>query len=115
MIKILSKLNRITKQNLRQNYQQTNNDPNRFESDLKYFQDWFKAREEIQQNKFDYFYGPFSNNSQLINQRRLKSVSRLIRQGDVSNRSLGILDDEIDQIEMKRREFFMDFENQDDD
>ena len=63
MIKILSLLNKVTKKNLRNNYSNTNNDPNRFESDLKYFQDWFKAREESQQNKYDYFYGPFSDKS----------------------------------------------------
>lgn len=47
MIKILTKLNRVTKENLKKNYQNSNNDPNRFESDLKYFKEWFKAREEI--------------------------------------------------------------------
>ena len=48
MIKILSKLNNLTKRNLRNNYKNEKNyDPNRFESDLKYFQEWFKAREEI--------------------------------------------------------------------
>ena len=32
-------------------------DPKKFENDLKFFREWFRAREDSQRRKFEFFYG----------------------------------------------------------
>ena len=57
IIRILSKLHKLSQQALK-NFD-CSAEPNRFETELKFFSDWFKQREESERHRYDYFYGPF--------------------------------------------------------
>jgi hypothetical protein len=50
-----------------------------FETDLKYFREWFRIQEKYNKDKFDYFYGPLDPDDQKsrdINRKRLERVKR---------------------------------------
>jgi hypothetical protein len=43
---------------------------------LKFFSEWFKEREESERHRFDYFYGPFSEQEAININRRRKMIMR---------------------------------------
>ena len=55
-------MNQLIKNVYIQKSKQHNFDPNKFETDIKYFCQWFNLKSEQQRNKLEYFYGPYYEN-----------------------------------------------------
>lgn len=48
-----------------------------FETDLKYFREWFRVHEKLNQDKYDFFYGPMEKEEikrREVNQKRLHRI-----------------------------------------
>jgi hypothetical protein len=43
---------------------------------LKFFSDWFKERGESERHRYDYFYGPFSEQEAININKRRKMIMR---------------------------------------
>ena len=77
MVDILSRINRYIKSKLSGLGKDNSFDPNKFENDLIYFREWFRMREESLRDKYDFFYGPLSDDEEAIvkiNHQRLKRM-----------------------------------------
>lgn len=60
-----------------------------FETDLKYFREWFRLHERENRDKFDYFYGPLDPDDQRsrdINRKRLERVKKRLAQPALASR-----------------------------
>ena len=57
------RIDRYAKKNFDRIANNSNNqlDKNKFEVDMMYFIEWFKANEKQQIAKYEYFYGPYMN------------------------------------------------------
>lgn len=67
VIGILARINRYIQASegyLQGNDGTKNDDPIRFENDLKYFREWFRLREQKNSVKYDYFYGPLQRDEE---------------------------------------------------
>jgi len=54
-------------------------DPNEFETEMKYFCEWFNQNAEKNKNKMEFFYGPYSENQEWwkkTNKLRIERIKR---------------------------------------
>ena len=52
-------------------------DKKKFEIDLKYFTEWFQKNEKLIKKKYEFFYGPYSGNRQMIDNLRCRTIQTL--------------------------------------
>ena len=94
VIGILARINRYIQASegyLQGNDGTKNDDPIRFENDLKYFREWFRLREQKNSAKYDYFYGPLQGDEETAiktNKERKKKQARVSAPKESGRRSL---------------------------
>ena len=78
-----------------------------FESDLRFFREWFRMHERQNKEKFDFFYGPLTSDNE---KQRLINKKRLQRQHVRLKRLTSITEDsDVDFNDLEN--FYMDFED----
>ena len=67
-MEILVRIHKNGKKQFEQNVDQMDSDwqekrqaKKKFEAEIKYFNDWFNQTDTYQKDKFEYFYGPYTN------------------------------------------------------
>ena len=73
------KIHKYGKQHFEDQLDQQESDKKKFEVDIKYFTEWFSQGEKRIRDKFEYFYGPYTHDKEMIEnikKRRAAYMSR---------------------------------------
>ena len=80
-IKLLIKIDRYAQSNFQKELEKSGADKKKFETDMKYFTEWFEKSYQNNRSKFEFFYGPYlednKNILKSIKKRRAQSVKAL--------------------------------------